>query len=189
MRLVPILLAAAFVTGCATVGGPEAPESRGPGRPGGLGADPAHARIVAPLVLEPSDISLGTTIEFHRLPTLGDLHDVERVLGARHVLVMLPEWPAPGADLSAFRLLPEGCDAIVVLPDYPPDHAALDQWNFATGPIRIVLVVFGPPGSNAILDDLNRMRYLERVVARMDEPSRAGFERLQRPLSFVTSAG
>jgi hypothetical protein len=28
------------------------------------------------------------------------------------------------------------------------------------------------------------MRNLERVIAEMDEPSRAGFERLQRPLSF-----
>ena len=28
------------------------------------------------------------------------------------------------------------------------------------------------------------MRYLERVIAQMDEPSRIGFDRLQRPLSF-----
>jgi hypothetical protein len=28
------------------------------------------------------------------------------------------------------------------------------------------------------------MRNLERVIAEMDQPSRAGFERLQRPLSF-----
>jgi hypothetical protein len=34
------------------------------------------------------------------------------------------------------------------------------------------------------VQDLNGMRVLERVVADVDPPSRAGFERLQRPLSF-----
>jgi len=32
--------------------------------------------------------------------------------------------------------------------------------------------------------DLNGMRGLERVIAEIDDPSRAGFERLQRPLGF-----
>jgi hypothetical protein len=35
-----------------------------------------------------------------------------------------------------------------------------------------------------VVSDLNSMRGLERVVAQMDDPSRTGFERLQRPLSF-----
>jgi hypothetical protein len=35
-----------------------------------------------------------------------------------------------------------------------------------------------------VVQDLNAMRGLERVVADVDPPSRAGFERLQRPLSF-----
>jgi hypothetical protein len=32
--------------------------------------------------------------------------------------------------------------------------------------------------------NLNELRALERVIAEMDQPSRSGFERLQRPLSF-----
>jgi hypothetical protein len=35
-----------------------------------------------------------------------------------------------------------------------------------------------------VIDDLNLMRGLERVIAEMDDPQRGGFERLQRPLSF-----
>ena len=47
-----------------------------------------------------------------------------------------------------------------------------------------MVVVPGPPPNSTVANDLNAMRYLERVVAQMDEPSRSGFERLQRPLSF-----
>ena len=50
--------------------------------------------------------------------------------------------------------------------------------------LRIVIVVQGPPSSSGVISDLNAMRHLERVIAQMDEPSRSGFERLQRPLSF-----
>ena len=47
-----------------------------------------------------------------------------------------------------------------------------------------MLVVDGPPGNRAGIDELNRIRGLERVIADMEYPSRTGFERLQRPLSF-----
>ena len=36
-----------------------------------------------------------------------------------------------------------------------------------------------------VVQDLNAMRSLERVIAEMELPSRSGFERLQRPLSFL----
>jgi hypothetical protein len=39
-------------------------------------------------------------------------------------------------------------------------------------------------GAGSTLDAFNIMRSLERVVAEMNEPSRSGFEQLQRPLSF-----
>jgi hypothetical protein len=31
---------------------------------------------------------------------------------------------------------------------------------------------------------MNRIRTLDRIIAQMEHPSRSGFERLQRPLSF-----
>jgi len=73
---------------------------------------------------------------------------------------------------------------IVVIPGYPPNRSAAEAWNRVNARLRIVDVVPGPPISRAVLDDLNLMRGLERVIAQMDEPSRMGFEQLQRPLSF-----
>jgi hypothetical protein len=81
-------------------------------------------------------------------------------------------------------VLPEGADLIVILPGYPPSHAAAEAWNYLRVPLRIVLLVNGPPANRAGIDELNRMRGLERLVADMEYPSRSGFERLQRPLSF-----
>ena len=42
----------------------------------------------------------------------------------------------------------------------------------------------GPPPDVGLVQDLNAMRGLERVIVDLDVPSRSGFERLQRPLSF-----
>ena len=78
----------------------------------------------------------------------------------------------------------ESPDVIVVLPGYPPNRAAAQAWNYVGARLRIVAVVPGAPASSTIIGDLNTMRGLERVIAQMDEPSRSGFERLQRPLSF-----
>jgi hypothetical protein len=50
--------------------------------------------------------------------------------------------------------------------------------------VRIVVVVNDLPPGNEVVDDLNKMRGLERVIAQIDDPRRTGFERLQRPLSF-----
>jgi len=71
-----------------------------------------------------------------------------------------------------------------VLPGYPPSREAAEAWNYVNARLRLVVVVPGPPPNSTVANDLNAMRYLERVVAQMDEPSRSGFERLQRPLSF-----
>ncbi len=142
----------------------------------------------APLILDRTDLALGTTIEFHHLPTPVEIQDAKELFVLRHVVVTLPAWPASDADLSRFSFLPPEADAIVILPGYPPDRTALDAWNYTSGNIRMVVVVDGPPESGSVLDELNLQRHLERVVARMSRPSRAGFERLQRPLSFVVAA-
>jgi hypothetical protein len=73
---------------------------------------------------------------------------------------------------------------VVVLPGWPPGRAAVDAWNYLQIPLRIIVVVPGPPDSIDPIANLNEMRGLERVIAQMDDPSRRGFERLQRPLSF-----
>ncbi|MBI1799226.1 MAG: hypothetical protein HYR73_06025 [Candidatus Eisenbacteria bacterium] len=157
-------------------------DESGAGSFGGAAALPA-----APLILDRADLAIGTTVEFHRLPRPTEVQDANEQFLLRHVVVALAAWPRSDEDLSVFAALPPEADAIVIVPGYPPDRASLDAWEYSRGRIRMVLVVDGPPLSAGVFDDLNRMRHLERVVARMDHPSRAGFERLQRPLSFVKS--
>jgi hypothetical protein len=143
------------------------------------------ASFAPPLILDPADQMLGTTVEFGRLPHLDEVQDAAEQFALRHLVVMLPAWPRSSEDLSVFGALPPQADVIVILPGYPPDHATIDAWEYARGRIRMMLVVDGPPATSMALDDLNRMHHLERVIARMSHPSRQGFDRLQRPLSFV----
>ena len=77
-----------------------------------------------------------------------------------------------------------GRDVIAILPGYAPSRAATEVWNYLRAPLRLVVVVSDAPPNIAAVDDLNSMGRLERVIAQMDLPSRAGFERLQRPLLF-----
>ena len=80
--------------------------------------------------------------------------------------------------------MPEGADYIVVLRGFPPSREQADMWNYLRAPLRLVLVVDGPPADRSQILTLNSIRALERVIAEMDTPARSGFERLQRPLSF-----
>jgi hypothetical protein len=112
------------------------------------------------------------------------MQDLVFVSGVARAVVVLPAWPAEYAALEGLRLAPEGVEVFVVLPGYPPSRGAADLWNLLGAPVRIVLLVRGAPPDPGMILDLNRMRNLDRVIAEMDEPSRAGFERLQRPLSF-----
>lgn len=153
------------------------------GRPDGAG-EPAGRPL--PLLLDNSGFGFGTSVVFDRLPTPKDLGDLALLVSVEHVVVSLPGWPAGYEALQPLgqSLLPEGADLIVILPGYPPSRAAAEAWNYLRLPLRLVLVVDGPPGNRAGIDELNRIRGLERVVADMEQPSRTGFERLQRPLSF-----
>ena len=175
------LLVIGMIAGCMASAPPpgadvaSSPSEGTPPRPASYGT----------LVLDRADVALGTTVEFHHMPGSSELHDAAEEFALRHVVVTLQAWPQGNLELPRFDGLPLGSDAIVVLPGYPPDRAALAAWNYAAGPVRLILVVDGPPDNPGIFDDLNLSRHLERVVARMDQPSRAGFERLQRPLSFV----
>ena len=81
-------------------------------------------------------------------------------------------------------LFPEGSDLIVILPGYPRTRAAISAWNYLRRPLRVVMVVPGPPADRSMILDLNSLRGLERIIVDNPSPSRLGFERLNRPISF-----
>jgi hypothetical protein len=167
------------------VSDPGAAESSGPlGSPFARAAGSA-AGLGAPLLIDRTDLQIGTTVHFSRVPTRSELHDLSQFLGLAHVVLALPAWPEGFANLQDLDALPPESDLIVILPGYPPSRAAADAWNQIGNPrLRVVVLVNGPPPGVGVVEDLNAIRGLERVVAELDEPSRLGFERLQRPLGF-----
>lgn len=180
-----------LVAGCMAAGPPltasqggSADEPRSPlGSPFTSGKVGALSRSW-PLLLDRGDVSLGTTVYFNRVPTVNELHDLDGITGVQRVVVSLPVWPSEVGPLEAFGQLNPEASGVVILPGYPPTRAAAEVWNLVPARLRIVVLVDGPPASSGVFADLNAMRGLERVIAEMDVPSRAGFERLQRPLSF-----
>jgi hypothetical protein len=154
------------------------------------GSTPAAASgssdpLCAPLLLE-ADPGFGTHVVFRRLPNAADLEDLRFLNGLRQIIVALPEWPASYAAIQPLQqaILPTGSELVVLLPGWPPTREALGAWNMVGGALRVIVVVDGPPADRALITELNRVRPLERVIAQMEHPSRSGFERLQRPLSF-----
>ncbi len=181
-----LAFAAGTIAGCMASGSPtpaQAPPPPGTKPP--QAEAPSPAAWSRPLLIDRTDLRIGTTVEFGRIPTVGELHDVTLLPGLAHVVISLPEWPKDFASLEPLSQLPQGSDLIVVLPGYPPSTAAAEAWNYINASLRIILVVPGPPPSVTVVTDLNAMRRLERVIAEMNDPSRSGFERLQRPLSFL----
>jgi len=181
-----VTFAAVALLGCAASAPPPAAEPP-PASP--LGSPFSDRRmgftsIAYPLLLDRTDLQIGTTVQFTRMPTLTELHDVTNVLALRHVVITLQQWPAEYAPLDVLNQIPAETDVIVVMPGYPPSRQAAEAWNLVQARLRIVVVVSDPPPSAAVASELNEMRGLERVVAQMDDPRRSGFERLQRPLSF-----
>jgi hypothetical protein len=183
------LLLAATLAGCAAAGPPVA-STTPPGTPPSPLGTPFSDRAIGtsdlgtPLILDRTDVSIGTTVQFDRLPTVSELHDAEQLTGLAHVVLSLAYWPVDIEAMQALGRVPPETDVVVVLPGYPPNRAAAQAWNYVSARLRIVLVVNEPPPSNAVVADLNTMRGLERVIAQLDQPSRTGFERLQRPLGF-----
>jgi len=160
----------------------EAPE---PSTPRGVFADEGNAPAIGdPLIVDRGDMRLGTTVQYHRIPSPAELHDLTLLPSLTRVVLTLDEWPKDYARLQPLNQMPEGVDLIVVLPGWPYGRAAVDPWNYLSVPMRIVVVVGGPPPSIDAVTALNQMRGLDRVIAQMEEPSRTGFERLQCPLNF-----
>lgn len=164
--------------------------ARAADRPDSSGAAPGAPAASAgclPLVFDPSDLGFGASAVFQRIPTAADLEDLAFLeTGVRHVVLVLPEWPADWDRIAPLgqASLPRDADLVVVLPGYPPTRAASAAWNMLRQPLRLVMVVDGPPADRSMILELNRLRGLERVIADMPRPSRSGFERLQRPLAF-----
>ena len=186
---IAIVFAAGALAGCMAAGPPLVAQSPPPAPQSPLGSPFADRRsgvddLRTPLILDRGDLSMGATVQFDRLPSASELYDALRVPGLTHLVLSLPAWPADVEALSPLDRVPPEADVIVVLPGYPPNRAAAQAWNYVRARLRLVAVVPGPPPSTVIFEDLNTMRGLERVIAQMDDPSRYGFERLQRPLSF-----
>ena len=198
MPLRRITLAAAtltmFALACAPGGQGPGPAAAGPPPAGSAPppASPASARqqdldaaLCAPLLIE-QDLGFGTHVVMRRLPDASDISDLGTISGLRQIVVALAEWPADFAALSPLQqvVMPPDVELVVLLPGWPPSRAALDAWNLLGGGVRLIMVVDGPPADRALIQELNRVRNLERVIAQMERPDRSGFERLQRPLSF-----
>lgn len=183
------VFAAGALAGCMAAGPPisaQSPDSE-PRSPAGSPFSDRRMGVSAlgtPLILDRTDLRIGTTVQFNRIPTVAEVYDATQVFGLAHVVLSLPYWPADMEPLQALSVVPPEADVIVVLPGYPPNRAAAEAWNYVNARLRIVVVVAGEPPSSVVVGDLNTMRGLERVIAQMDDPSRLGFERLQRPLSF-----
>ena len=184
-----MVFVAGALAGCMAAGPPIAAQSPAhePRSPLGSPFSDRHVGLSdlgTPLILDRNDLSIGTTVQFNHLPSASEIHDAVRIPGLAHIVLSLPAWPVDVEALLALDRVPPEADVIVVLPGYPPNRAAAQAWNYVRARLRLVAVVPGPPPSTVIFEDLNTMRGLERVIAQMDEPSRSGFERLQRPLSF-----
>ena len=189
-RFAPALAGAALamLAGCAAVDqgtAPSPPSGSASGGPlGSPFADRPASGLAYPLLLDRNDLSLGTTIQFARMPSLAEISDLAMVTSLRHVVITLPAWPPEYAPLEVLQSLPLETDCVVVLPGYPPSRAASEAWNMVNARLRVVVVVRESPASSGLVADLNNMRSLERVIVETDTPTRTGFERLQRPLSF-----
>ena len=176
----PMAFVAGALAGCMAGGAPSPAQAPATGAP-----PPSEIRGgIVPLLIDRTDLRIGTTVHFTRIPSAGEIHDLTFVTGLAHIVLALPQWPADFGPLEALSQVPHGTDVIVLLQGYPPSRSVAELWNLVSGPVRIVIMADGPPLSRSVIDELNAMRPLERVVAQMDEPSRTGFERLQRPLSF-----
>jgi hypothetical protein len=155
------------------------------------GADSVTAAAPAavpapPLFVDPSDFGFGISMVFRRIPTPADIANLAYYDNVQHLILQLPGWPEDFAGIEPLTkvILPQGTDVIVVLPGYPASPSRVRLWNMLRVPLRIVMVVDGPPTDRGMMLELNSMHGLERVIATMERPSRSGVERLQRPLSF-----
>ena len=183
--LVAPLACAPTVTPPPQPAGSPAPSRDEPPSPlGSPFRDEALGHVDVPLVIDRTDLRIGTTVQYRRLPSATELHDLTLLPGLARIVLSFDSWPREYASLEVLNRAPQGVEIMVVISGWPPSRSAIDIWNYLSVPIRIVVIVPGAPSTAGDVANLNELHALERVIAEMDEPSRAGFERLQRPLSF-----
>jgi len=172
------------LAGCAAAGpaGDGGPAAAAPD----VAATPGRAIAAgAPLLVDRTDLRIGTTVQYGRVPAPAELLDLRLISGLAHLVLTLDVWPDDFAAIQHLGLVPPEADVIVLLRGYPPTRSAVEAWNLVDNRrLRLIVIAAGPPPSIGVVNDLNEMRALERVIAEMDMPSRSGFERLQRPVSF-----
>ncbi len=178
------LAALPFTLVCCASGGSAPATGTAASPPPAREARESPAFVGVPLVLDRDDLSLGTTVQFGRIPSPAEFNDLPYTSGASRVVISLPAWPADFAAIETLNRRPVDLDVLVVLPGWPPTRGAAEAWNMVRAPLRLVVLATGAPPTRGMLDDLNAMRALERVIVQTDRPSRVGLERLQRPLSF-----
>jgi len=177
MTRLALVFAAGVIAGCMAGGTPSPAQAPVP-----AGAAPSHLGV--PLLLDRADFRLGATVQFPRIPSADEMYELHNISGLAHVLLTLPAWPRTYDELAPLQQTPPLADLIVVLPGFPPTREAADAWNLLEVRARLILVVPSTPPPTTAINDLNAMRSLERVIVDTDQPSRSGFELLQRPLSF-----
>jgi hypothetical protein len=175
---IAVVFGAGVLAGCMAASIPVPAQTPAPG------AAPSRFRVGTPLLIDRTDLRLGMSVHYDRIPNGTELAELGQLTGLAHVVLSLPSWPDDYAPLQALDRLPHDADLVVVLPGYPPSRGAVDVWDYVQSPLRVIVVADGPPPNVHVVHDLNAMRSLERVIAHLEYPSRSGFERLQRPLSF-----
>src|SRR5207247_512799 len=92
------LVAVLFLLAGCMAGGPPlktgAPAAAEPASPLGspFATRPAGESGV-PLVIDRTDLRIGTTVQFNRIPSASELYDLRLLLGLAHVVLSLPAWP------------------------------------------------------------------------------------------------
>src|SRR5262245_24700383 len=72
--------------GCVASSPPAAPAGSDPASP--LGSPFAeHGTVGMPLLLDRTDLRIGTTVEFSRMPTTAELYDLNQLPGLAHVVI------------------------------------------------------------------------------------------------------
>jgi hypothetical protein len=180
-RAAPATLLALILLSCASARSADVPPPAAP-----AAASPAGAGAGDLVLLDSAESMFGASIVYHRVPTTAEITALGYYDNVQHVVIELPDWPENFSDIESLgrTVLPQGADLIVVLSGYPPSRSQAGIWNLVRQPLRIVMLVDGPPVDRGMILELNAVRGLERLVVTMDHPSRSGFERLQRPLSF-----
>jgi hypothetical protein len=128
---------------------------------------------------------LATTVRFQRIPTVSELNDLALDNTLERVVLDLPAWPQGVAELLPIDQAGRELPIVAVLPGYPPSAAQADAWNQLRARVRIMVLVQGTPVDRTVVQWLNTMRGLERVVVWTSDPRGARIDRLAAPVSFV----